>query len=69
MPSSGPERHSAGERNRRKALNQVGRITSELEHIRNTLAKLDVNLRYAIVKAVKLRNRLKSEKEHQHGHG
>jgi hypothetical protein len=58
-----PSRHSAGERNRRKAYRQIGRIIGELEYLRGVLTTLDVNLRYAISKAAKLKNRLKSERD------
>jgi hypothetical protein len=58
-----PSRHSAGERNRRKAHRQIGRIIGELEYLRSALTKLDINLRYAISKAAKLKNRLKSERD------
>ena len=61
LTMSEPRRHNAGDRNRRKALRQIDRVLSELEHLHNRALRSLANFRYAIDKAGKLKNRLKSE--------
>ncbi len=58
-----PRRHNPGKRNRKKSYRQIGRVARELQHIRDTLTRLDVNLCYAIKKAAKLQNRIRSERD------
>jgi hypothetical protein len=58
-----PRRHAAGDRNREKALKQIGRIQRELEYLTARLRRLIGHLDYTASKADKLRNRLVSEKK------
>jgi hypothetical protein len=62
-----PVRHSAGERNRRKALHNAKCLLEELEFLHKEAVERMVNLKYAIHRACTLVNRLKAEARKRHG--
>lgn len=56
-----PRRHASTDRNRKKIWRHLGRIEDELAFLQAEMTRLSVHIVYAIRKADKLRNRLRSE--------
>jgi hypothetical protein len=63
LRKSKPVRHSAGARNRRKALHFAENLREELEHLDRDLHRLlKEHVRYALGRIYRLESRLRAEK-------